>query len=88
MEICSLISSLMTFVISKGNQISFWNDVWLGESSLSSRYPKLSRITSNRNAFISEIISSSEFGISWNLSFSRDLHSFESNSLSSLKGEV
>ena len=36
----------------KGNKIRFWDDCWVGESTLSDRFPLLYRMANSHNASI------------------------------------
>lgn len=37
--------TLVRFKVGKGNKIWFWEDVWVGDSSLASHFPQLFRVT-------------------------------------------
>lgn len=60
-------------IINNGHRVSFRNDIRIGDSTLSSYFPRLYRIASHKNAFIYEILSYSPQDLSWNLALSRDL---------------
>ncbi|RVW79109.1 hypothetical protein CK203_048222 [Vitis vinifera] len=45
----------MGFKVGKGNKISFWTDVWCGDSALSQRFPHLYTLAANRNAKIEDL---------------------------------
>lgn len=52
----------------------FWNDLWWGESCLSSSNPRLLHLSNQKDASIVDILSPSVYGNVWNLTFSRDLY--------------
>ena len=58
-----------SFIVKDGTQVRFWEDKWLGNSSLQEQYPCLYNITRPKHVTIAEVLS----GPSPNLSWRRDL---------------
>jgi hypothetical protein len=54
-----------TFSIKNGAQIKFWEDQWLGTSTLSEQYPYLYHIVRHKQATEAEVFSSSPVNFSW-----------------------
>ncbi|RVW27489.1 putative ribonuclease H protein [Vitis vinifera] len=67
----------MGFKVGKGNKISFWTDVWCGDSALSQRFPHLYILAANRNAKIEELWDQNVGEGGWNLRFIRDFNDSE-----------
>ena len=44
------------FILGNGEQIRFWEDVWLGQISLANEYPNLYNITLIKNATVSDVL--------------------------------
>lgn len=38
-----------------GRETNFWTDVWIGENSLISKFPRLYHLSLNRSAWVSEM---------------------------------
>jgi hypothetical protein len=66
-----------------GSKISFWGDVWCGESSLKESFPGLFNIASYREASIADNMERSNGMIQWNIVFSRRIHDWEVEILTS-----
>src|SRR5438128_10708500 len=54
-----------TFMVRDGSQVRFWEDNWLGGSSLKNQYPSLYNIVRPKFITISEVLSSSPPNLSW-----------------------
>ncbi|RVW37131.1 hypothetical protein CK203_084530 [Vitis vinifera] len=67
----------MGFKVGKGNKISFWTDVWCGDSALSQRFPHLYTLAANRIAKIEDLWDQNVGEGSWNLHFIRDFNDWE-----------
>jgi hypothetical protein len=50
-------------------QIRFWEDIWLGNSTLKEQYPNLYNIARRRNSTVSDVLNKTPF----NMSFRRAL---------------
>ena len=58
------------FKIGDGRRIRFWEDIWLGDSPLSSQYPSLYGITNWKNVSVFDVLSTAP---PLNMSFRRAL---------------
>ncbi|GJU49675.1 LINE-1 reverse transcriptase isogeny [Tanacetum coccineum] len=68
-----------------GKLISFWNDSWMGNFTLRSKYPELYRLSRNHDRMINQFYFSPDGSlISWNLDFSKPLSPYESREADSL----
>ena len=47
------------------NELDFWEDTWLGETSLSTQYPMLYNIVRSKNVTVSQILSQNPLNISF-----------------------
>jgi hypothetical protein len=45
-----------SFIISDGSGTRFWEDVWLGDSSLANQYPILRNIVRTKNVLVAEVL--------------------------------
>lgn len=79
---------LTRFVIGDGKIIKFWTDLWWGDATLCLTYPRLFRITFHKDAVVADILFFNEFGLSWNLSFSKDLYEWEVALVGSLANDL
>jgi hypothetical protein len=66
-----------------GSKISFWEDVWCGESSLKDTFPSLFNISRFREATIADNVEYSNGFAQWNIVFTRLLHDWEVEILAS-----
>lgn len=71
-----------------GFLISFWNDIWWGDHGLSTVFPRLFRLSNQKNAVIADVLSLSLCGHSWNLTFNRDLFDWEIDLLEPLESNL
>ena len=69
-------SKFTRFAVGNGDRIRFWEDLWWGDQSLSSQYPRLFRVVTDKNSHISSILDS-VCPFSWNFNFSRNLFDSE-----------
>jgi hypothetical protein len=54
-----------TFLIKNGSQVRFWEDTWLGNSTLREQYLSLYNIARHKHDTIAEVFSTSPLNISW-----------------------
>ncbi|XP_030479135.1 uncharacterized protein LOC115696374 [Cannabis sativa] len=68
---------LVKFKVGKGDKIRFWEDEWLGDSSLLHTYPGLALISRAKNVYIIELVAeggaAGESVVSWDFKFRRNL---------------
>ncbi|RVW47665.1 Protein PIR [Vitis vinifera] len=69
-------SKFTRFVVGNGDKIRFWEDLWWGDQSLGSQYPRLFRVVTDKNILISSILGSTR-PFSWNFNFRRNLFDLE-----------
>ena len=55
----------LRFKVGCGSMIRFWKDVWLGDSSLESRYNRLFRLANNKDCLIRDRIGNGEWTWDW-----------------------
>ena len=62
-------SKHFTFVLRDGSRIFFWHDKWIGDNSLKTLYRQLFLCSTNKEAFISDVLSPPVVGNDkvWNL---------------------
>lgn len=53
----SHVSSSFTFHFANERWVSFWNDMWIGDQTLSSTFPSLYFITKNRTSSLADFLS-------------------------------
>jgi hypothetical protein len=51
------------FILGDGNDIRFWEDTWLGETPLSSQYPSLYNLVSQKHVRVADVLSSTPLNI-------------------------
>jgi hypothetical protein len=54
-----------TFLIKDGSQVRFWEDKWLGNSTLREQYPSLYNIARHKQDTVAEVFSTSPLNIFW-----------------------
>ncbi|XP_026420154.1 uncharacterized protein LOC113316148 [Papaver somniferum] len=82
-----LIATNSSLIIHSGQQISFWNDLWIGNTSLSGAFPLLYKICRNKRATLADMITIES---SWKFDFKRcmtDIEALEFTSLLVLIGD-
>ncbi|RVW93866.1 Transposon TX1 uncharacterized 149 kDa protein [Vitis vinifera] len=76
--------SLITrYVVGNGDRIRFWEDLWRGDQSLGTQYPRLFRVVVDKNISISSVLGPSRPFL-WNLNFRRNLSDSEIEDLEGL----
>jgi hypothetical protein len=71
------------FDLGDGSRISFWEDVWCGESSLKDTYPGLFNIANVKEASIADNVERSNGVVQWNIVFTCLIHDWEVETLAS-----
>jgi hypothetical protein len=67
------------FRLQNGTQIRFWEDIWLGNSTLRDQYPNLYNIVRRKNATVSNVLSTVPYHISFRRALvGHNLHSWNS----------
>jgi hypothetical protein len=66
-----------------GSRISFWKDVWCGESSLKGTFLGLFSIANVKEASIADNVERSKDVVQWNIVFTRLIHDWEVETLAS-----
>ncbi|XP_026383262.1 uncharacterized protein LOC113278713 [Papaver somniferum] len=69
--------------LKNGAGCRFWHDWWLEKKALSEKYPRLYKLSLNKNGFVSKFI-----GINWSLSFKRTLDAAERIDLLEIKYDM
>ena len=54
-----------TFIIKDGSQVRFWEDSWLGNSSLRDQYPQLYNIVRKKQDTVADVLSTQIPNLSW-----------------------
>ncbi|RVW65401.1 Isoamylase 3, chloroplastic [Vitis vinifera] len=76
--------SLFTrYVVGNGERIRFWENLWWGDQTLGTQYPRLFRVVVDKNILISSVLGSTR-PFSWNLNFRRNLSDSEIEDLEGL----
>ena len=71
--------------VGAGNRIMFWKDVWCGDTTFESSFPRLFRLSVFPNVFIADILSIvTNKDIGWNFGFRRGLNNREAEEMQSL----
>ncbi|RVW21771.1 putative glycosyltransferase [Vitis vinifera] len=76
-------SKFTRFAVGNGDRLRFWEDLWWGDQSLCSQYPRLFRVVTDKNILISSILGSTR-PFSWNFNFRRNLFDPEIEDLEGL----
>jgi hypothetical protein len=53
------------FVVHKGNQVHFWEDLWIGNKPLMKEFPSLYNIVRNKHITVAKVLSTIPLGISF-----------------------
>ena len=75
------------FVVGNGERIRFWEDLWCGDQSLGSQYPRLFRVVLNKNILIFSILGPTR-PFSGNFNFRRNLSDSEIEDLEASCGHL
>ncbi|MCH92906.1 putative non-LTR retroelement reverse transcriptase, partial [Trifolium medium] len=71
--------------LGNGALTSFWNVIWVGDSSLRVRFPRLFSLSLQKEATVNEVVLASENGLCvWNFVWRRPLFQWEEESVSRL----
>ncbi|GMQ04517.1 hypothetical protein CsSME_00049909 [Camellia sinensis var. sinensis] len=79
-----LVSNCLSFKVGNGENVRFWEDVWLGDISFVRSFPLLYRLAHSPNVSIALVACSSMTPISWNFDLIRNLNDREAGELASL----
>jgi hypothetical protein len=52
-----------SFKVGDGTSVLFWEDIWLGESSLANQYPSLYNIVQRKNVLVANVLAHSLLNI-------------------------
>jgi hypothetical protein len=52
-----------SFTIGNGQQVRFWEDIWLGDAPLASQYPSLYNIVRRKNVLVADVLSNTPLNI-------------------------
>jgi hypothetical protein len=74
-------SSHTKLIPGDGSRISFWEELWCGNSTLKEAFPGLYNIASNKEASIADNIDLSSGSHQWNVSFLPSLNDWEVDDL-------
>jgi hypothetical protein len=61
-----------SFVIKDGASTRFWEDVWLGNTSLSTQYPSLYNIVQHKHVTVANVLSNTPLNVGFNRLLTRD----------------
>lgn len=76
-------------LVVKGNKVWYWEDVWVGHSSLWVRFPHFFNLSSSLNSCIESLVSwDSTSSFSWKLGLHRNLSDLESMEFASLLSTI
>jgi hypothetical protein len=57
--------SMGSFIMQDGKEIKFWEDIWLGDTTLKVQYPNLFHIVRRKSATVAEILSVRPLNVSF-----------------------
>jgi hypothetical protein len=72
-----LSKALLEHVVGDGTRISFWRDLWCGDSVLKVAFPVLFGIACVKNAFVANNMEVLGGLNQWNVNFTREAHDWE-----------
>jgi hypothetical protein len=67
-------SRFTRFVVGVGSKISFWHDLWCGETTLKEAFPALFGIARLKDAIVADNLELLGDSLQWNVSFIREAH--------------
>lgn len=67
-------SRFTKFVVGDGSKISFWHDLWCGDTALKVAFPTLFGITRVKDTSIADNLEFLGDSNQWNVSFTREAH--------------
>jgi exonuclease III len=74
----------ISFEVGDGSRVSFWHDVWCGDSTLKESFPTLFAIACNPTALVADILQVNNGTPHWDLTFTRYIQDWESEALMQL----
>ena len=74
----------ISFEVGDGSRVSFWHDVWCGDSTLKESFPTLLAIACNPTALVADILQVHNGNPHWDLTFTRYIQDWESEALMQL----
>ncbi|KAL4280566.1 hypothetical protein GQ457_03G000290 [Hibiscus cannabinus] len=63
--------------VGDGQSISFWSDIWLGDTPLKIKFPRIFALSRNKMGMIAEFGKKEEPGWNWNFQLRRQLYDWE-----------
>jgi hypothetical protein len=73
-----------SFDVGDGSRVSFWHDVWCGDSNLKETFPTLFAIACNPTASVADILRVHNGTTHWDLTFTRYIQDWESDAMMNL----
>jgi hypothetical protein len=70
-------SRFTRFVVGNGSKISFWHDLWCGDTALKVAFTAFFGITRVKDAAVADNLEHLGDSIQWNVSFTREAHDWE-----------
>jgi hypothetical protein len=61
-----------SFVIKDGASTRFWEDIWLGNTSLYNQYPSLYNIVQRKHVTVANVLSNTPLNVGFNRVLTRD----------------
>ena len=75
--------------VGNGNKTRFWSDKWVGSCSFKEEFPRLFRISGNKNALVADVVRwAADSSPSWDFVFSRNLNDWEVEEFASMLGKI
>jgi hypothetical protein len=71
------ISKFVRFEVGVGSKVSFWHDLWYGDSPLKISSPDLFSIAQRKNVWVVDNMQFREGIIQWNVNFTRPVQDWE-----------
>jgi hypothetical protein len=70
-------SRFTRFVVGDGSKISFWHDLWCGDTTLKEAFPALFGIARLKDAVVADNLELLGDSLQWNVSFIREAHDWK-----------